>query len=284
MAGGNQPYEREIRETRFLFPYDGHALYADTSMFAPWQFSDLTCTSSPRCLQMSDHHRRDYRLFELGMSIEGHPRSFGFALPDARVKEIVRMAEDNPRQAIAAVATLPESIGGPPPDRPPEFLHSEAYLGIARVVMKKNPSTAKDALEQLAQSLKHTSHPCLMMGQWIEGIQMAREINEVELALNLFQSGMEQADMMRSDDANPDDPNTAMKPLWPSVGACWRLVEAVSQISPQSALSRLQDIKDQEIVLVLELKLASKMLGARDLQSSTLVHKKSFETFGGCAY
>ena len=60
---------------------------------------------------------------------------------------------------------------------------------------------------------------------------------------------------------------------------------AVSQVSPQTALARVQEIEDPEILLLLEVKLASKALGARDFQSSTMVRKKSShgEMFGSCA-
>jgi hypothetical protein len=216
----------------------------------------------------------------VGVSIAGHPTGSGFVWPDARVQEIVRMAEDNPRQAIAAVATLPESVGT---DQAFGFPRPWAYMEIARVLMRKNPSVAKEALEQMAESLKHIARPYPTTDQWVEGIAIAREMDEVDLALKLFRSGMEQADILRSEDADPDDPNTAIKALWPSVCAYWGLVAAVSQISPPTALERLREIKDPEILLLLEVKLASKRLGVRAFQSSTMVHKKASEIFGGCA-
>jgi hypothetical protein len=110
-------------------------------------------------------------------------------------------------------------------------------------------------------------------------------MNERDLALNLFRSGMEQADGLRNQDNDPDDPNTAIKAFWPSVCAYSGLVLNVAQISPQAALQRIQEIKDPEILLLLEVKLANKQLGARDSQSSVMVHKRSShnEMFGGCA-
>ena len=123
------------------------------------------------------------------------------------------------------------------------------------------------------------------MGQWLEGITIAREIDELDLALKLFRLGMEQADRLRSEDADPDDPNTAIKAFWPSVCAYSGLILAASQISPQTTLARVREIKDPEILLLLEVKLASKNLGERNSQSSTMVRKKSShgEMFGGCA-
>jgi hypothetical protein len=121
--------------------------------------------------------------------------------------------------------------------------------------------------------------------QWLEGIAIAKEMDEADLALNLFRSGMEQADRMRNHDNDPDDPNTAIKAFWPSVCAYSGLVLAASQISPQTALQRIQEIKDPEVLLLLEVKLANKQLGARDFQSSAMIHKRSLhgDMFGGCA-
>src|SRR5215469_18093121 len=68
-----------------------------------------------------------------------------------RVQEIARTAEENPSQAMAAAATLPQTIGSP--DWPFVFPRVQAYLGIARTLMKKNPSVADQALGQMSESL-----------------------------------------------------------------------------------------------------------------------------------
>jgi hypothetical protein len=66
--------------------------------------------------------------------------------------------------------------------------------------------------------------------------------------------------------------------------AYWRLIVAASQFSPQTALEQIREIKDPEILLLLEVRLGSKRLGARDFQSSTMAYKKSGSMFGGgCA-
>jgi hypothetical protein len=228
---------------------------------------------------MGDTLPKGESVHNLGLSMAHTPVSVDYG-PDPRVRETIRMAEDNPRQAIAAVAALPEAAGSPEPF---EFPRAEAYLGIARALMKKNSSVATDALEQMSESLKHIDYPNQTMGQWLEGIGIAREMNEVDLALNLFRSGMEQADRLRNQDADPDDPNIAIKAFWPSVCAYSGLIIAASQISPQAALERVREVKDAEILLLLEIKLANKKLGAREFQSSTMVQKKSRGMMGGCA-
>lgn len=190
---------------------------------------------------------------------------------NARLQEIGRMAEENPRQAIAGVATLPQSVG---PGWWLEFPRAQAYVAIARTVMKKNPSAAKDALEKMTESLKHAARSYSAIDQWLDGIGIAHDMDEVDLALKLFRAGMNQADILRNDDADLDDPNIALKAWWPSVSAYWRLVLAASQLSPQTALERVREIKDPDILQLLEVRLACQSLGAHADQITTVVHKK----------
>jgi hypothetical protein len=191
---------------------------------------------------------------------------------NAQVQEIRSMAEDNPRQAIAAATTLPESVGS---SWRAEFPRAQAYLAIARTAMKRNPSAARGALEEMAASLKHAPYPYHAMDNWLEGMAMAREMGEVDLAVKLFRSGMEEADKLRNEDADTDDPNQALKAWWPSVSAYWRLVQAASRFSPRTALDQIREIKDPEILLLLEVRLANNGLGAPAEESITMVHKKT---------
>jgi hypothetical protein len=193
----------------------------------------------------------------------------------ARVKEIGRTAEDNPRQAIAAAATLPESVEIYTGLE--SFPRAQAYVAIARAAMKKNPSAARDALEEMAASLKHATYPHRAMENWSEGMAIAKEIGDVDLEVKLFQSGMEQVDKLRSEDTDSDDPNLALKAWWPSVNAYWQLVRTASEFSPDTALAQVREIRDQEILVFLEVKLANKGLGARAEQSITMVSKKRLD-------
>jgi hypothetical protein len=193
----------------------------------------------------------------------------------ARAKEIGRSAEDNPRQAIAAAASLPESVPFGSKGAELEFFpRAEAYVAIARTAMKKNPSAARDALEEMAASLKDAAHPYHALEHWGEGMTIAKEMGELELAVKLFRSGMEQVDKLKNEDTDSDDPNLALKAWWPSVWAYWWLVKAAAQFSPHTALEQVRAIKDPEIVAVLEVKLADNGLGARAEESITMVNKK----------
>jgi hypothetical protein len=85
---------------------------------------------------------------------------------------------------------------------------------------------------------------------------------------------MGHADQLASEDADSDDPNLALKAWWPSASAAWQLVRAASEISTSAALERVRETKDPEILLVLEIGLANKELGAHVEQSITSVLKR----------
>jgi hypothetical protein len=153
------------------------------------------------------------------------------------------------------------------------FPRAQAYVAIARAVMKKNPSAARDALEEMAKTLKNAAHPYHALEHWGEGMTIAKEMGEADLAVKLFRSGMEQVDKLRAEDTDSDNPNLALKAWWPSVSAYWWLVKAAAQFSPRTALEQVRAIKDPEIVAVLEVKLADNGLGARAEESITMVSK-----------
>jgi len=99
---------------------------------------------------------------------------------NSRVQEIARTAESDPRRAIAATASLPDS------------LRAEALIAIARATMHNHPSAARDALEQMAASLKGattSSSKHDLNNYWVEGIDISTQIGEVALAQRLLKLG-----------------------------------------------------------------------------------------------
>jgi hypothetical protein len=171
---------------------------------------------------------------------------------NSRVQEIARMAEADPRRAIAAAASLPDS------------LRAEALIAIARTTMTNNPSAARDALEQMATSLKGattSSSKHDLNNYWAEGIDVSTQIGEVELAQSLLKSGLDQAEKLREKDADEDNPNVALKASWPSTFAFLRLVSAALHITPQAALAAVKEVPDPELQLLCEIRLADAGLG-----------------------
>jgi hypothetical protein len=188
---------------------------------------------------------------------------------NSRVQEIAHMAETDPRRAIAAAASLPSTASQ-------TDLRVETLIAIARRTMNSNPSAARDALEQMATSLKDSTASSLKNGlnnYWVEGIDISIQIGEVALAQRLLKSGMEQAEKLREEDADEDNPNLALKASWPSAAAFSRLVSAALHIAPQTALTAVKEIPDPQLQMICEIRLAAAGLGVSSGRSTIKTRK-----------
>lgn len=181
--------------------------------------------------------------------------------------EILKQAGDDPRQAIATAATLPVQAGHAVP-------RSERLLSIAQMGWKKNPSASTEALEQMADSLKNVDPA--MYGRfglrvevalhvqycWSEGVQLANNMKDTDLARSLLQEGMEQAERWKGVDGHDNDAKLALKAWWPSVALFSALLKSAAHISPQTALELIHKLRDPDLVTLFQIRLANDRLGA----------------------
>ena len=184
-----------------------------------------------------------------------------------QANEILKQAGDDPRQAIATAATLPVQAGHAVP-------RSETLLRIAQVGWKKNPSASKEALEQMADSLKKVDPAMygrvgLRVGVglrvqycWSDGVELANNMKDTDLARSLLQEGMEQAERWKGVDGDDNDPNFALKAWWPSVALFSALLNSAAHISPQTALELIHKFQDPDLVTLFQIRLANDRLGA----------------------
>jgi hypothetical protein len=195
-----------------------------------------------------------------------------------QANEILKQAGDDPRQAIATAATLPVQVGHTVP-------RSETLLRIAQVGWKKNPSASKEALEQMADSLKKVDPAMygrvgLRIGVglrvqycWSDGVELANNMKDTDLARSLLQEGMEQAERWKGVDVeqaerwkgvdrDDNDPNRALKAWWPSVALLSALLRSAAHLSPQTALELIHKLQDPDLVTLFQIRLANDRLGA----------------------
>jgi hypothetical protein len=184
-----------------------------------------------------------------------------------QANEILKQAGDNPRQALAAAATLPVQAGHTVP-------RSETLLRIAQVAWKKNPSASKEALEQMADSLKKVDPAMygrvgLRIGVglrvqycWSDGVELANNMKDADLARSLLHDGLEQAERWMGVDGDDNDPNRALKAWWPSVALFSALLRSAAHISPQTALELIHKLQDPDLVTLFQIRLANDRLGA----------------------
>jgi hypothetical protein len=188
--------------------------------------------------------------------------------------DIQKQAADNPRQAIAAASTLPVEAG-------PRIPRSETLLRIADAAWRKNLPAAKDALEQMADSLKKVDPA--MYGRlgfrvrqcWADGVEIANNMKDVDLAKGLLQDGLEQAERWKSMDSDDSDPNRALKAWWPSVALFSALLSSASHISTQTALELIQKLQDPDLVTLFQIRLANDRLGVPVGVTQIRVKKKN---------
>jgi hypothetical protein len=193
---------------------------------------------------------------------------------NSRIAEIARLAEDNPRQAIARATALPTSDGSTAP-------RAQALLDIARVARKKNPLAARDALEQMLDSLN--SVDTYSQGDefgtqgeyWAEGIHIAIQLGEVGLAKSLLKAGIDQAEKLESKDLDDSDPNRALKAWWPSVSFIARLISTADSISAQTALNAVAEVSDPDVRILCLVRLVNDQLGLPGGETIVMVSKKS---------
>ena len=183
-----------------------------------------------------------------------------------QANEILKQAGDDPRQAIAKAATLPVQAGHTVP-------RSETLLRIAQVGWKKNPSASKEALEQMADSLKKVDPAMYRIGLrvgvglrvqycWSDGVELANNMKDTDLARSLLQEGMEQAERWKGVDGDDSDPHFALKAWWPSVALFSALLNSAAHISPQTALELIHKFEDPDLVTLFQIRLANDRLGA----------------------
>jgi plastocyanin len=207
------------------------------------------------------------RGFGVGRGAKALQDSQSAEIYQRQANEILKQAGDDPRQAIATAATLPVQAGHTVP-------RSETLLRIAQVEWKKNASASKEALEQMADSLKKvdpaTYRPVELRIQvgmrvqycWSDGVELANNMKDIDLARSLLHDGLEQAERWKGVDDDDKDPNYALKAWWPSVALFSALLRSAAHISPQTALELIHKLQDPDLVTLFQIRVANDRLGA----------------------
>lgn len=169
--------------------------------------------------------------------------------------KIIADAEDHPQDAVANAARIQTP-----------HLRTAAYISIARAAMKKNSSTAREALSKaLDASDKMAPDPQVLVLNEIA--QLYIRLNDTDAAKKVIERGLATADKVYKDDVNADDPNKAPKAYWPSTVAWRSMLSLASEISPLWAAELLKEISDDEVKTIAQLGI-----------SMALLHKQSPQT------
>lgn len=191
-----------------------------------------------------------------------------------RIKEIIEEAGKDPTQAIAGAMALPPS--SPQPWRPAP--RAQALEGIARANVKSNPGAAGRALSELRKVSGD-----LPLRQQVQQLASAAELylqmDDKENAEKLVGDGIKLADKLLENDANPDNPNKALKAWWPSADAYRRFVEIQTKISRDDTMGLIKEIKDVDIRTMEQIMVARTLMGLPMKRFIVVEKKKGTNSF-----
>ena len=163
------------------------------------------------------------------------------------VSQAMQEAEKDPQAAMNKAAAI--SNPGPKVD---------AYMGIARISAKKNPSVARQALEKaLELPLDDTQRAVMRMD---DAAQIYLQMDDTDNAKKAVEKQLDAAEKAYRADSNGDDPNKALKAYWPSTEAYRAALRNAARISPDWAQTLLKEISDPEVRTLNQIALASVML------------------------
>lgn len=176
----------------------------------------------------------------------------------SRVETIVASAEQDPKQALAQAGTLPIRT---------KFLvtfipiRAEALRGIAGLLLKSNPSAAKDAVKGMVEATPDLQ-PQVQVLELVEAARLYLKLEEGDDAKKTLELAIPKANDVIKQDENSDDPNLAFKAYWPSAAGWQSILSTAASISPAFAQEMTRQISDDAIRVLAKIALANEMAGA----------------------
>ncbi len=173
---------------------------------------------------------------------------------ERRASNIVDDANKDPKQALAAVMSLPDFHNA----------RLRALVDLARAISKTAPGYSREALSE-ALKLAPAADEEFMQAQFLADIaKQYGELGDVDAMKDVVARGFKVAEKLYSEDSDASDPNQALKPTWPSA-AVWRmfiaLVNRTSTVSEM--LNLIAKIPDPEIQSWERIAVGNTLVGAK---------------------
>jgi hypothetical protein len=179
---------------------------------------------------------------------------------DRSVDDLVAKAKADPNTAIANATRISDA-----------GTRVRLLVRLARVCATDNPTAAKRALREAATvALSNT----LTASSMKEVAEVALQLGDTGIADTAVKTGLKVARREYDDDANPDNPNDALKLYWQSVSDYRELIATQAKFSPDSALETLKNLPDIEIIALEKAMLAAAWLDAPLSGTSPMVMKR----------
>jgi tetratricopeptide (TPR) repeat protein len=186
-----------------------------------------------------------------------------------RAEQIAKDSENAPLQAIAQALSLPTT-----PERSPR---AQALAGIVQSNVKKNPTAAKQALDELRKTAKDLI-PENQVRYLVNAAKAYLELGETDEAQKTLDDGFKLSEKMLVTDKDAEDPNKALKAYWPSVDSYRQFLEIETKISRTDAQKMLDDIQDPEMQTIARVMFTNALLG-KPMRTSVVSQKKKSRNF-----
>jgi tetratricopeptide (TPR) repeat protein len=152
-------------------------------------------------------------------------------------------------------------------------LRGAAYNNIAHATMDDHPEIARECLSKLLDISDKLPLQFKLMGMRA-AINVYMHMNDLDNAKSMIEKAMSVTHEVYREDANPDDPNKALKAYWPATDAYRGLLHQASRISPAWAMTLLNDIRDPEVKVAAEVAVSGTWLGIPMGMSVTMTDRK----------
>ena len=165
-----------------------------------------------------------------------------------RMAQITEDAQKHPQDALANAAALSPELAG------------QAYLSIARVTQKSEPSVARAALAKASALLdKAPLEQQLIAAGNITDLYM--KMGETEKAKDSLDQSLAVANRMYKKDTDADDPNTAPKAYWASTNGYRSIMSNAGKIDSAWAMNLMKEVPDDGIRVFNQIAMANALLG-----------------------
>lgn len=170
-----------------------------------------------------------------------------------KIRAIIGSGGSDPKGALAAAEKLPADLQGGISPR------AEAFRGIGFALVIKDPEisqTAAGMLRKTAMGLPPLARCRYLMNAM--GIYL--RINDNQDAGDVLGDGVKAARALYDEDTNKNDPNLAVKPLWPSTAAFRTVAFAAGTISQSLAEQVITESPDPDVQLLQRITLVNQGL------------------------
>jgi hypothetical protein len=167
-----------------------------------------------------------------------------------KFQEVMVNYRKDPSKALEAARAIPAPV-----------LRVRAIGTVAGNVDENDPAAAKSTLEKAIAALEEVKEANFRANGWSSIMRGAGRIHDKDLVVRAVTKGIEDAKVLYQTDVNPDNPNRAPRPMWPSTAVYKALFFQAARLLGADAEALLEKIPDAEVQSLARIEMAAAWLG-----------------------